>query len=174
MNPNIIAINITYKGQLLNKDLVPILLYTRDVNKSINNIFEYALDIGNNLFTYINNNFIKINNKIDLDRYLKIKISCIFFNQEKKSHINVSKNLQDVCLVNSDKEIFSSIITNILKEIYTGNEQDLSNEDILKDLRESHITPEPVISQVTEVLDSFELNSENRNIIINYFKEQLN
>lgn len=151
MNKSVIALNITSKGLLLNNDLVPILLYTSDVTQSIENIFNINLDIGNNLYKYIYENFIKVNDEISIERYCNIKINCIFFDSIKKTHINVCKMLQEIHLlsVDADKELVGSISKYILQSRTNNVNEELINES----------------------LNTLGLIEKNKTVIINYLKD---
>lgn len=151
MNKSVIALNITSKGLLLNNDLVPILLYTSDVTQSIENIFNINLDIGNNLYKYIYENFIKVNDEISIERYCNIKINCIFFDSIKKTHINVCKMLQDIhpLSVDTDKNIVEMIGKHILQSMAKNMDETLINES----------------------LNTLGLIEKNKTVIINYLKD---
>lgn len=175
MKSNIIALNITCKGILLNKDLVPIILYSDDVDKSVENLFLVNLDIGSNLFNYIFNNFIKIDDQVDIERYLNIEISCIFYDSNNGSHVTVSKNLQDICLIDQKgyEVLFDTLVRQVLLKIFPAG-VGLSNESIIQCLKKDCSTPAPIASQVISFLDDFDVKGENRNLIIDFFKEQFN
>lgn len=175
MKSNIIALNITYNGILLNKDLVPIILYSDNVGKSVENLFKVNLDIGADLFNYIFKNFIKNEDQVDIERYLGIKISCIFYDSTNGSHVTVSKSLQDVCLLNKEgyEVLFETLVRKILLEIFPGG-CGLSNDSIIHILKDGYSTPAPIASQILHLLDVFGVNGENRDLLIDFFKEQFN
>lgn len=175
MKSNIIALNITCAGILLNKDLVPIILYSDDVGKSVENLFEVNLDIGADLFNYIFKSFIKNDNQVDIERYLSIEISCIFYDSNNGSHVSVSKSLQDICLLNQEgyEVLFETLVRKILLKIFPSG-LGLSNDSIIQILKAKNSTPAPVASQVLRLLDEFGVKGENRNLLIDFFKEQFN
>lgn len=151
MNKSVIALNITSKGLLLNNDLVPILLYTSDVTQSIENIFNINLDIGNNLYKYIYENFIKVNGEISIERYCNIKINCIFFDNIKKTHINVCKMLQEIhtLSVEADNVLVERIGKYILQNVSNNTNDEMINES----------------------LSTLGLIEKNKTVIINYLKD---
>lgn len=172
MKSNIIALNITCNGILLNKDLVPIILYSDDVRKSVENLFEVNLDIGANLFNYIFKSFIKNEDQVDIARYLNIEISCIFYDSINGSHTTVSKSLQDICLINQEgyEVLFETLVRKILLKIFPSG-AGLSNDSIIQILGASYSTPAPIASQVIHLLDEFGVRGENRNLLIDFFKD---
>lgn len=143
MNKSIIAINITDNGQVLNDGLVPILLYTENVNESIENIFNLNLDIGHNFYNYIYKQFIRQDGKVDFKRYLNIQINCIFFDPNKKTHVNVHRSLQEIHPINpeTDQEIMSAIIEHLngMRETMKDFNEYLDSIGLTKDNKETVI-----------------------------------
>lgn len=175
MKSNIIALNITCNGILLNKDLVPIILYSDDVGKSVEKLFKVNLDIGADLFNYIFNSFIKNEDQVDIERYLNIEISCIFYDSNSGSHVTVSKSLQDICLLNQKgyEVLFETLVRKILLKIFPSG-VGLANDSIIQILKDSYSTPAPVAAQVLQMLDEFGVREKNRNLLIDFFKEHFN
>lgn len=175
MKSNIIALNITCNGILLNKDLVPIILYSDNVGKSVENLFKVNLDIGADLFNYIFENFIKSEAQVVIERYLGIEISCIFYDSTNGSHVIVSKSLQDVCLLNQEgyEVLFEALVRKILLRIFPSG-CGLSNDSIIQILKDGYSTPAPIASQILYLLDEFGVSGANRNLLIDFFKEQFN
>jgi hypothetical protein len=175
MKSNIIALNITCNEVLLNKDLVPIILYSDNVEKSVENLFKVHLDIGADLFNYIFKSFIKNGDQVDIERYLNIEISCIFYDSSNGSHVTVSKSLQDICLLNQEgyEVLFEVLVREILLKMFPGG-VGLSNDSIIQILKNANSTPAPIASQVLCLLDEFGVNGENRNLLIDFFKEHFN
>lgn len=175
MKSNIIALNITCNGILLNKDFVPIILYSDNVEKSVENLFKVNLDIGADLFNYIFENFIKNEDRIEVERYLNIEISCIFYDSVNGSHVTVSKSLQDICLINQAgyEVLFDTLVRDILLKIFPSG-VGLPNDSIIKVLKDSNTTPAPIASQVIRLLDEIGVAGENRNLLIDFFKEHFN
>lgn len=175
MKSNIIALNITCNGILLNKDLVPIILYSDDVGRSVENLFKVNLDIGADLFNYIFNSFIKNGDQVDIERYLNIEISCIFYDSANGSHATVLKSLQDICLLNQEgyEVLFETLVRKILLKIFPSG-VGLSNDSIIQILKDSYSTPAPVAAQVLQMLDEFGVRGKNRNLLIDFFKEHFN
>lgn len=175
MKSNIIALNITCGGILLNKDLVPIILYSDNVGKSVENLFKVNLDIGADLFNYIFKNFIKNGDQVVIERYLGIEISCIFYDSVNGSHVTVSKSLQDICLLNQEgyEVLFETMVRKILLKIFPSG-VGLSNDSILQILKNENSTPAPVASQILCLLDEFGVSGTNRNLLLDFFKKQFN
>lgn len=148
MNNNIVAINITSGETLLNIKHVPIILYTEDATRSVDNIFDLRLDIGNTFYNYIYTNFIKTGDVINIKRYCDININCIFYDAGKNSHTHVCKPLQEIhpLSIDNDKELVDDFIQQIL-----------SNGD----------------GDVDEFLAGFCLTADNKATIIKEFKKQV-
>jgi hypothetical protein len=172
MKSNIIALNITCNGILLNKDLVPIILYSDDVEKSVEKLFKVNLDIGADLFNYIFKSFIKHEDQVDIERYLSIEISCIFYDSTNGSHVTVSKSLQDICFLNQEgyEVLFETLVRKILLVIFPSG-VGLSNDSIIQILKNQNSTPAPIASQVIYLLNEFGVRGENRNLLIDFFQK---
>lgn len=148
MNRSIVALNITDGQVLLNKGAVPILLYTEDAKRSVENLFSFNLDIGNNLYKYIYDNFIAPGEVADINRYAGIKINCIFFDQQTSSHVSISKSLQEIHPINPqiDKELMSTLLEHFDELNKVGKD-------------------------FNEYLDSIGLTNKNKETVINHFNE---
>lgn len=110
----LIAINIVNNNTLLNKDGIPVVLYTTDVNQTMMDIRDVTTDVGQSMRTFIINNIIRktYNKEIDdnsADDFTGSVAKYIYYNPDsKQSRVGLFK-LQDLFqldILSVDADVF--------------------------------------------------------------------
>lgn len=124
----LVALNIvTSDNIVLNKDGIPIVLYTTDPEQTLDDIRSCTSDIGSSMRAFIVNNIVRkvylndiSNNIYNNDIFTGSEIKYIYYNPETKSSANGSIKVQDIFkldITTKDADVFYLSLYYIKKAI---------------------------------------------------------
>lgn len=152
-NLTLVAINIINKDNIvINKDGVPIILYTPTPDKTISELQDYTTEIGSLLFNFFNNNIVELLINKKIDNYVGTKIVYIYYNADSGETKQDNLMLEDIFKLTKDgndkiKQLYlyyiRASITNVCKQYkyklnknLTEKINNIKDEESIKDLFE--------------------------------------
>lgn len=121
----LVAINIVNNDTLLNKDGIPVVLYTTDIDQTMNDIRDVSTEVGQSMRTFIINNIIRktYNKEIDdntSDDFTGSVAKYIYYNPGSKQSRVGAFNLQDLFrldILSVDADVFYMSLYYIKKSL---------------------------------------------------------
>lgn len=121
----LVAINIVNNDTLLNKDGIPVVLYTTDIDQTMNDIRDASTEVGQSMRTFIINNIIRktYNKEIDdntSDDFTGSVAKYIYYNPGSKQSRVGAFNLQDLFrldILSVDADVFYMSLYYIKKSL---------------------------------------------------------
>lgn len=188
---------ITQGNKVLNKNQIPIILYTENAKKAINDIYNNETYIGGSIFDFCNSNILsKTVLKNEPDIYSTSYLKYIYYNKDIEQSETGEISVQDIIPLkyhnkNSTKEhniyitqlyyyyiyktliyIYSTINTHTVETIYDYDNAEIYINNIMRKLINDYkLTIISIIKKVKQTLKyTYKLSDNNINELMLFFE----